>query len=271
MTDGLGTVAADGTDTSWEDPKLGPATSAAPVLAVDGFEGPLDWLLELARSERIDLRNVSILALVEAFGAALERALAASSRADLSRWGTWLGMAAQLTLLRSRLLLPPGDGEAKAARAEAEALRRQLLESDAMRRAAAWLDSSEQLGREVFGRGVSADARQAGAHVADIAGLFQACLVVLRVPELAQAYQPRLPPLWRVPDAMARITLLLAQEGERELGALLPAVARNGVDHELRARAAVASTLVAGLELARARAVVLEQEQPWRAIRVTPA
>ena len=82
-----------------EHPFRAPPQSAAPVLSVDGFEGPLDWLLELARAERIDLRKISILALVEAFAAALERALAASAQADLARWGEWLVIAAQLALV----------------------------------------------------------------------------------------------------------------------------------------------------------------------------
>lgn len=95
MNDASGIVAP--ADVGWEDP-VRASPSAAPVLAVDGFEGPLDWLLELARAERIDLRKISIRALVEAFAAALERALAASVRADLSRWGEWLSMAAPRTL-----------------------------------------------------------------------------------------------------------------------------------------------------------------------------
>jgi hypothetical protein len=65
---------------------------------------------------RIDLRKLSIRALVQAFAAALERALATSADADLSRWGEFLSMVAQLTLLRSRLLLRPEDREGKARR-----------------------------------------------------------------------------------------------------------------------------------------------------------
>src|SRR5205085_4438383 len=122
VNDGRATAGPAGADASWEDLPRGPPPSAAPVLAVDGFDGPLDWLLELARAERIDLRKLSILQLVEAFAAALERAVVGSGRADLSRWGEFLSMAAQLTLLRSRLLLPPDDRDAKAAREEAEAL-----------------------------------------------------------------------------------------------------------------------------------------------------
>jgi segregation and condensation protein A len=263
-------IVAPAAELAWEEPvRVSP--SAAPVLAVDGFEGPLDWLLELARAARIDLRKLSILQLVEAFARALETALSTGPRADLSRWGEFLAMAASLTLLRSRLLLPPEHGEAKAAQAEADALRRQLIESDAMRRAAGWLDGRTLLGRDVFGRGVNAHEREARARVADVADLLRACLIALRVPEHADAYRPTLPQLWRVQDAVARITRLLAEGVEGELGAFLPIVLPNGPAHDLRCRAAVASTLVAGLELCRAGRVCMAQDGAAAGVRISAA
>jgi segregation and condensation protein A len=190
---------------------------------------------------------------------------------DLSRWGEFLAMAAQLALLRSRLLLPPEAAEAKAAQADAAALRRQLLEAEAMRRAGAWLDGRVQLGREVFARGVGPAERDASTRVADIADLLLACLVALRVPEHADRYAPPRPPLWRVPDAVARITRLLAERPEGgALGTFLPRVDGNAPDHELRCRAAVASTLVAGLELARGGEVYLGQHGAWQPILLAP-
>ena len=201
------------------------------MLAVDGFEGPLDWLLELARAERIDLRKLSIRALVEAFAAALERALAAPARADLSRWGEFLAMAAQLTLLRSRLLLPPDDREAKAAREEAEALRRQLLDGDAMRRAAAWLDGPDAAWARCVRRGVSAGGRRrraGGWPTSPIcSGRAWSCCAC------RSTRKPIAPPL---PHAVAG------------------AGSRPRASYELRGRGAVASTLLAGLEVARASA-----------------
>ena len=176
---------------------------------MDGFEGPLDWLLEMARAQHIDLAKLSILALVEAFTAALDVALARerAGRADLSRWGDWLVMAATLTLLRSRLLLPKDAPEARAAHDEAEALRRRLLDRAAIQRAAEWLDRTLQLGRDVFPRG-GGDRAPAASRSADINDLFRACLVALRVPEQAEAYQHRIP-FWRVADAAAGITRML--------------------------------------------------------------
>ncbi len=141
---------------SWDQPprrRLGPA--AAPVLAVDGFEGPLDWLLDLARTRRIDLARLSIVALVEAFADALTAALAAPDLRPtlLGRWGDWLVMAADLTLLCSRLLVPADAAAAQDAHDEAERLRQRLLGRAEISRVADWLEGRGQLGRDVFGRG----------------------------------------------------------------------------------------------------------------------
>ena len=63
-------------DAEWEARDAPTPSGAAPVLSVDGFEGPLDWLLEMARAQRIDLAKLSIVALMSAFTAALDAALA---------------------------------------------------------------------------------------------------------------------------------------------------------------------------------------------------
>ena len=255
-----------GPDPAWDDPPRHAISGGAPVLSASGFEGPLDWLLELARAGRVDLRQLSILQLVDTFAAALQAGLAARERADLSRWGEWLGMAAQLALLRSRLLLPPDAAEARSAREEAEALRRRMLERAAMRRVAEWLDGRVQLGRDAFARGVPEANRT--ARVADVADLFRACLVVLRVPDLTESYTPARAPLWRVADASARITRLLSEGVTGEIALFLPPDATDGPERELRCRAALASTLLAGLELARSGEVRVSQAQPTEPITI---
>ncbi len=254
----------------WEEDAPARDASSAPVLSIEGFEGPLDWLLEMAGMQRIELAKLSILALVEAFMQALDDALAQRQGTpfDLARWGDWTVMAAHIALLRSRLLLPPDAPEARAAQEEAEAWRHQLLTRAAIRSAADWLARQPQLGRDVFARGQPETGAAGQRRSLDITDLFRACLVALRLPEYGKAFRPLPPRLWLITDAIGRIRRMLGEGwGGGELRGLLPRL-RAGPEHELRCRAAVASTLVAGLELAREGALGLEQRRPWYSVRV---
>ena len=119
---------------------------------VDGFEGPLDLLLELARRQRVDLHRISILALAEQFLAFIEVA----RRLRLELAADYLVMAAWLAYLKSRLLLPePPRGEAPGADDPAGALAFRLRRLEAVRQAAGRLSDRDQLGRDVFARGAT--------------------------------------------------------------------------------------------------------------------
>ena len=257
-------------DVVWKDPPRATVPSGAPVLSAEGIEGPLDWLLEMARAQKINLAKLPIAALIESFVAALDAALdrPAAGGFDLARWGDWLVMAASLTQLRSRLLLPPDAPEAKAALSEAEALRRQLVLRAEMQAAADWLEQRPQLGRECFSRGQP--EKRTGEKSADIADLLRACLKLLQVPaELAAVYKPRPPPFWLVSQALAQIEAVLLERPDGvELAAFLPAIGLEHPDRDVRCRAALASTLVASLELARLARVDLVQEEVWGSIFV---
>jgi segregation and condensation protein A len=257
-------------DAGWQDPPRSAAPTDAPILSAEGFEGPLDWLLEMARAQKIDVAKLPIAALIQSFVTALEAAFSQpDGRApSLPRWGDWLVMAATLTQLRSRLLLPADAPEAKAALSEAEALRRQLVGREEMRAAADWLERRPQLGQEVFARGQSEG--RATSRGGDITDLLRACLKLLQVPvELAAIYRPRPPAFWRVSQAIARIEAMLLEQPEGVgFTAFLPAIAADVPNRERQCRAAVASTLVAGLELARQGGVGLGQEVDWGEISV---
>jgi segregation and condensation protein A len=282
----------------WEDPPRRSPEATAPVLVlvlvVDGFEGPLDWLLAMARTRKLDLARLSILALVDAFGEALRAALTPGlPAAGLARWAGWTVMAAQLAELRSRLMLPRGAPGAQAARAEAEALRRRWISHAEMMAAADWLDRRPQLGREVLARGRAEDGRAgqgAGRRRAlaaddegtdgaqgseeagrdDLTALLRACLVALRLPpHAAQTYQPRRLPFWTVADPIARIgQLRRARPGSMRLDDLLPEHGAGASDPALHHKAALAATLIAGLELARNGSLTLDQDRAWEPIRV---
>ena len=259
----------------WERPPRRQAVLAsAPVLAVDGFEGPLDWLLDLARTRRIDLAQLSIVGLVAAFDAALTGALGTADLRPtlLGRWSDWLVMVADLALLRSRMLVPADAAEVQDAHREAERLRQRVLRQAEIRDAADWLDRRDQVGRDVFARGQADGAGSNRAERAgDVTALLRACLAAIRLPAEAGAlYRVPGPPVWSVADAAARIRAMLPLVGEEvvALEAFLPEVATDALDRDLRCRAAVAGTFLAGLELTREGSIAVQQETAWAAIQI---
>jgi segregation and condensation protein A len=233
--------------------------SGSPELRLGAYEGPLDLLLELARAQRVDLAAISVVALAEEFGAAVERAVA-GRRVPLSQMADWLVMAAWLLLLRSRLLLPAGSDDDRAAQAEAAELRRRLADREAVRAMVDWLERRPQMGRDVFGRGAP-EAEPSPVPLADITELLRACHRLMVLQSRERVYRPDPPPLWRVPDALARILKLLPSltGGTAPLADFVP---RDGgrAQTSLQRRAALASTLVAALELGRDGLLTLEQE-----------
>ena len=243
------------------------------MLRLGAWEGPLDRLLELARAQRVDLAPLSPAALAEQFTAAVTAAIAAR-QVPLPRLADWLIMAAWLSLLQSRRLLPADTAENAAAGREAAGLRQRLADREAARRLADWLERRPQLGRTVFGRGLAdpASAAPAGAApVADPAALLQACLVLLALPPRDRVYRPQPPALWRVPEALARLRGMLPGLGEgAELVSCLPPPSDARVRSRLQRRAALASTLLAGLELSREGSAVLAQAEAFGAIHLLP-
>src|SRR5215207_8537822 len=120
------------------------------MIDVDGFEGPLDLLLELARRQKVDLHRISILALAEQYILFIEQA----RRMRLELAADYLVMAAWLAYLKSRLLLPEGaKGDEPSAADLATALALRLRRLEAIREAAKRMQERAQLGRDVFARG----------------------------------------------------------------------------------------------------------------------
>ena len=121
------------------------------IVDLDGFEGPLDLLLTLSRSQKLDLMQISILQLAEQYLDFVEKAR--SLQIELA--ADYLVMAAWLAFLKSRLLLPPDPDENEPSGEELAAhLAFQLERLQAMRDAAAKLMARDQLGRDFFARGI---------------------------------------------------------------------------------------------------------------------
>lgn len=139
-------------DRLWaENDDLRPDAEEALVIDITGFEGPLDLLLHLARTQKVDLARISILALVEQYLVFIEKAR--TLRLELA--ADYLVMAAWLAYLKSKLLIPkqPGDDE-ESGEELAAVLQFRLKRLEAMRDAAARLVNRNRLGRDVFARGM---------------------------------------------------------------------------------------------------------------------
>ncbi len=257
-------VSAESPPENWEDwdqpERRRPAE--IPTLHLDGFDGPMDLLLDLAERQRIDLGQMSILALADQFAAALE---ALGGRVPIERRADWVVLATRLVLLRTRLLFPASPEAAANAEREAQAEMQRIEEMQVMRAAVAWLQARPQLGQDLFARPPPDEAREVG-----YVSLMEACLVLLRGRPATEAFAPppvyrqMIPDLWRISDAMERIQKMLPDFPEgAEMGAFMPAIFDEDPSRRLRYRAAVASTFVAGLELAKQGVLGLYQDDTF--------
>ena len=237
-------------------------TSADPVappdsllLRLEGFEGPLDLLLDLARTQKVDLAKISILALVEQYLAVIEGA----RRIRLELAADWLVMAAWLAWLKSKLLLPAG-AEAEEAETAADVLAARLRALQAMRAAALWLGARPRLGVDVFARGAPEDHTEVDRSrlLLDLTSLVRAYVqAARRAAGTRRVYRPRPVSLWSVQDALGRLARLLGSVPDwTSLDQFLP----EELGSPLQRRAALASTLMAGLEMARGGTLRLRQE-----------
>ena len=137
------------------------------------------------------------------------------------------------------------------------------------------MERRPRLGRDVFARGAAEEpegADRGAVPAADTAALLRACLAVLERPGRGGSWRPAPLPLWRVPDALARLRRMLPAIPEgAPLERFLPGTAAEWRGEALQRRAALASTLLAGLELGREGAASLSQATAFGAIVVAPA
>ncbi len=243
-----------------------PDTGDALLLDIDGFQGPLDVLLELARAQKVDIRSISIVALVDQYLAVIEGARGV--RIELA--ADWLVMAAWLAWLKSRLLVPEEERgpEEEDPLLAAARLTERLAELDRMRAAAEWLGRRAQLGRETFARGAPESLRveDRTGLVTDLTTLLRAYAAARRRAVATRPFTPKPRRLWSVAEALGRLRALLGELGPgwATLSRFLPADMLSPLDR----RAALASTLVAALEAARGGGVELRQDRAFGPIHL---
>ena len=232
------------------------------VVDLDGYEGPLDLLLTLARSQRVDLRRISILRLAEQYLNFVE----AAKRLRIELAADYLVMAAWLAYLKSRLLLPPDPAEEGPSGDELAAhLAFQLERLEAMRAAAARLMARDQLGRDVFARGqTEAVTRQTKVvHTADMLDLLRAYARIKTREDFTPLHLAR-EPVYTMEAALERMRGLIGTAIDWvRLSAWLP---DEWAADPKRRRSATAASFAAALELAKAGRLDLRQEAAFQPI-----
>jgi len=233
---------------------------------IDGFEGPLDLLLELARRQKVDLARISVLALAEQYLLFIE----AARKLRLELAADYLVMAAWLAFLKSRLLLPAPPQAAEPDASElADALAQRLRKLEAIRGAAELLTNRPRLGRDFFARGMPEAVEIARRSVYE-ANLYDLLAAYARQAQKHARARVRFKAreVWSLAEARAALARLIGGCCDWTLfdDWLLEAC----LDPRMR-RSARASTFSASLELVREGKIELRQDRTFAPIWIRPA
>lgn len=254
-------------ETSFEEDTLTVAdrlAAEALIVDVDGFEGPLDVLLTLSRTQKVDLRKISVLALAQQYLTFVERAKVL--RLELA--ADYLVMAAWLAFLKSRLLLPPDpEDEGPSGEELAAHLAFQLERLQAMRDAAARLMGRDRLGRDFFARGRTHEVTRTRRikYTATLLDLMQG-YARIRTRDDFRPYSMDREAVFTMEQALERMRGLIGFAGEwTDISSYLPDGWKK--DPALR-RSATASTFAASLELVKEGQLEIRQSGTFEPIEL---
>lgn len=234
------------------------------IVDVDGYEGPLDLLLTLSRTQKVDLRKISVLELARQYLNFVEKAKVL--RIELA--ADYLVMAAWLAFLKSRLLLPPDPTEEGPSGEELAAhLAFQLERLQAMRDAAAKLMARDRLGRDFFARGVPEGVERIRrvTYSATLLDLMQG-YARIRTRDEFRPYSMDHKSIFTMEQALERMRGLIGYAGEwTDLSSYLP---EGWESDPQRRRSATASTFAASLELVKEGHLEMRQDQLFAPIQL---
>ncbi|MBN9886606.1 segregation and condensation protein A [Salipiger abyssi] len=234
------------------------------IVDVDGFEGPLDLLLTLSRTQKVDLRKISVLQLARQYLAFVDKAKAL--RIELA--ADYLVMAAWLAFLKSRLLLPPDPTEEGPSGEELAAhLAFQLERLQAMRDVAARLMARDRLGRDFFARGLPEGMERVRKvqYTATLLDLMQGYARIRTRDEFRPFVMDR-ESVYTMEQALDRMRGLLGFAGQwTDIASWLP----EGWDGDpVKWRSATAATFAASLELVKEGHAEIRQSETFAPIQL---
>ena len=234
------------------------------VVDVDGFEGPLDLLLSLSRSQKVDLLKISVLDLARQYLAFIEKA----KELHIEIAADYLVMAAWLALLKSRLLLPPDvTDEGPSAEELSAHLAFQLERLQAMRNAAAQLMARDQRDRNFFGRGLPEkyELVRKITYTATLLDLMQGYSRV-RTRDEFRPFTIERQNVFTMEEALEKMRSLIGFSGEwADLSSYIPRDWRSDPE---RWRAATAAHFAASLELAKTGSIEIRQQGSFGRIEI---
>jgi len=237
------------------------------IIDVDGFEGPLDVLLTLSRTQKVDLRKISVLELARQYLSFVEKAKVL--RIELA--ADYLVMAAWLAFLKSRLLLPPDPSEEGPTGEELAAhLAFQLERLQAMRDAAARLMGRDRLGRDFFARGQGEDVARIRTvrYSATLLDLMQGYARIRTRDDFRPFVMDR-DSVFTMEQALDRMRGLIGYAGSwTDITTYLPEGWNN---NPTRRRSATASTFAASLELVKEGHLEIRQSESFAPIELRKA
>ena len=234
------------------------------IVDVDGYEGPLDLLLTLSRTQKVDLRKISILDLAVQYLVFIEKAR--ELRIELA--ADYLVMAAWLAFLKSRLLLPPDPSQDGPSGDElATHLAFQLERLQVMRDTAAKLMARDRLGRDRFVRGVTEDMmrRKTVHYTANLLDLMQGYARIRTKDDFRPFVMDR-DSVFTMEQALNRMRGLIGFAGHwTDIASYLP---EGWSEDPKKRRSATASTFAASLELAKEGKIEIRQEDVFSPIKI---
>jgi segregation and condensation protein A len=241
-----------------------PREAEALRVAVDGFEGPLDLLLALARTQKVDIAKISVLALAEQYLAFIRDA--AQLRIELA--ADYLVMAAWLAFLKSRLIVPKAKIEDATPTGEDLAARLQfrLMRLEAMRHAAAQLMTRKRLGQDVFARGMPEGVKtiRERQYTAEIYDLLKAYAEQRSRRVVRRAHVVRRRYVWSIKEARTHLDRLLGTGATAWVQ--LDLFLEKFLPSPEVGRTALAASFGASLEMARDGLVELQQAEAFAPI-----
>ena len=248
--------------------EFGESIYATPLLVdIDGYEGPLDVLLALARTQKVDITKISILALAEQY----LQFIAEARKLSLEIAADYLVMAAWLAYLKSKLLLPEidDDGEELSGPEMAARLTWQLKLLEAFRDAGRKLMDRNRLGRDIFRRGQPEGIRLIRNSVYEVSlyELLRAYVIQKEAKGVAEVHLPDRHIYYTIEQALERLSDMLGRTpGWERLESFLPPELRGGIV----GKSALASTLVATLEMAKNGKLTMRQGENFGPIYLRP-